>query len=59
MSFDRDQPSTELDRRVDWLGALLITTGLVLIVFVLAQGQVAPKQWATPCKLLSLIHFDL
>ena len=49
-SFERDQPSKEVDRRVDWIGASLVTSGLVLIVFVLGQGEVAPEQWATPCK---------
>lgn len=44
-----DHASTEVDKRVDWLGAFLVTAGLVLIVFVLADGEVAPKQWATPC----------
>ncbi|TCD70857.1 hypothetical protein EIP91_001165 [Steccherinum ochraceum] len=45
---DRDGPSTEVDRRVDWLGAFLITAGLVLIVFVLSDGELAPNQWSTP-----------
>ena len=52
-SFDKDKPSPELDQRVDWLGAFLVTAGLVLIVFVLGQGELAPKQWATPCKFVS------
>ncbi|KAE9386545.1 hypothetical protein BT96DRAFT_1005987 [Gymnopus androsaceus JB14] len=47
-SFERDQPSKEVDHRVDWIGASLVTSGLVLIVFVLGQGEVAPEQWATP-----------
>ena len=51
ISFDKDKPSTEIDHRVDWLGASLVTAGLVLIVFVLGQGELAPKQWATPCAL--------
>ena len=51
ISFDKDKPSTEIDHRVDWLGAFLVTAGLVLIVFVLGQGELAPKQWATPCAL--------
>jgi hypothetical protein len=51
ISFDKDKPSTETDHRVDWLGAFLVTAGLVLIVFVLGQGELAPKQWATPCAL--------
>jgi len=47
--MDRDQPSEEKDKRVDWLGAFFVTAGLVQIVFVLSQGELAPKKWATPC----------
>ena len=47
--MDPDLPSQETDKRVDWIGAFLVTTGLVLIVFVFGQGEVAPRQWATPC----------
>ena len=43
-------PSEEIDKRVDWIGAFLVTTGLVLIVLVLSQGEIAPHQWATPRK---------
>ncbi|EEB93839.1 hypothetical protein MPER_07458, partial [Moniliophthora perniciosa FA553] len=47
-SIDGDVPSTETDRRIDWPGAAIVTVGLVLIVFVLGQGEVAPQQWANP-----------
>ncbi|KAH9000088.1 efflux transporter [Lactarius akahatsu] len=36
-AFEEDEPSTEEDKRVDWIGAALITAGLVLIVFVLSD----------------------
>ncbi|KAF4568237.1 hypothetical protein EYR40_010365 [Pleurotus pulmonarius] len=54
------QPSTveegeEEDRRVDWLGAFLVTAGLVLIVFVLSDGEVAPRQWATSYIIALLV----
>lgn len=49
MSFDPDVPSTEPDRRIDWFGAFLITAGLVFIVTVLGQGEIAPQKWRTPC----------
>lgn len=49
ISIDADRPSVEVDRRVDWLGGFLVTAGLVLIVFVLGQGEAAPNKWATPC----------
>lgn len=50
ISFDADEHSKETDKRVDWLGAFLVTAGLVLVFFVLSQGEIAPEQWATPCK---------
>lgn len=48
-SIPPDHVSTEVDKRVDWLGAFLVTAGLVLIVFVLSDGEIAPNQWATSC----------
>lgn len=47
--IDPDLPSTEADTRVDWLGAFLVTAGLVLLVFVLGQGSLAPHGWKTGC----------
>ncbi|KAH7926350.1 MFS general substrate transporter [Leucogyrophana mollusca] len=55
VSFDADKVSTEVDRRVDWIGAALITIGLVLIVFVLGQGEIAPQGWQTPYIIALLI----
>ncbi|KAL4260570.1 Major facilitator superfamily (MFS) profile domain-containing protein [Pleurotus pulmonarius] len=55
VAIDRDQPSSEQDKRVDWLGALLVTAGLVLIVFVLGQGEIAPHAWSTPYIIVLLI----
>ncbi|KIM37306.1 hypothetical protein M413DRAFT_423520 [Hebeloma cylindrosporum] len=53
--IDNDVPSEEVDKRIDWLGAFLATGGLVLIVFVLSQGELAPQGWATPYIIASLI----
>lgn len=50
LSIDPDIPSAEVDTRVDWLGGALVTVGLVLIVYVLSDGEVAPNGWATSCK---------
>lgn len=50
LTVDSDQPSEEKDKRVDWIGSLLITSGLVLIIFVLSDGGIAPQGWRTPCK---------
>ncbi|KAH9031335.1 efflux transporter [Lactarius pseudohatsudake] len=47
-AFEEDKPSTEEDKRVDWIGAALITAGLVLIVFVLSDLPTAPKGWKNP-----------
>lgn len=52
--IEKDPPSTEEDRRVDWIGAVLVTTSLTLIQFALGQGPLAPKRWGTPCKALHI-----
>ncbi|KAK0470437.1 putative efflux transporter [Desarmillaria tabescens] len=46
-AIDNDRPSIEPDRRIDWLGTVLVSAGLLLVVFVLSQGEVAPYQWKT------------
>ena len=43
--FEEDEPSKEEDKRVDWIGAVLITIGLVLIVFVLSDSPTERKGW--------------
>ncbi|KAJ7206083.1 MFS general substrate transporter [Mycena pura] len=53
--IDPDLPSTEPDTRVDWLGALLVTSGLVLLVFVLGQGSLATQGWKTGYIIALLI----
>ncbi|KAG1774464.1 major facilitator superfamily domain-containing protein [Suillus placidus] len=55
ISFDADVPSSELVKRVDWIGASLVTIGLVLIVFVLGQGEIASDGWKTPYIIVLLI----
>ncbi|KAH8831497.1 MFS general substrate transporter [Flagelloscypha sp. PMI_526] len=50
--FENDPPIVNQER-LDWLGAFLITSGLVLVVFVLGQGEIAEKQWKTPCTFIS------
>jgi formate/nitrite transporter FocA (FNT family) len=52
-ALEEDEPSAEEDKRVDWIGAVLITVGLVLIVFVLSDLPTAPYSWKTPCKSTS------
>ncbi len=52
--FEKDEPSTEEDKRVDWIGAALITVGLVLIVFVLSDSPSARKGWKSPREFPSV-----
>ncbi|KAI0350433.1 efflux transporter [Trametes cingulata] len=47
VSIDKDLPYHLEDRRVDWLGAFLVTLGLTLIIFVLSDGSIAPNGWKT------------
>ncbi|KAI9056753.1 MFS general substrate transporter [Trametes sanguinea] len=48
ISIDEDAASHQVvDRRVDWLGAFLVTAGLTLIIFVLSDGSIAPNGWKT------------
>ncbi|KAJ7776150.1 MFS general substrate transporter [Mycena metata] len=54
-AIDADLPSTEPDRRVDWFGAFLVTAGLILLIFVLGQGQLASHGWRTPYIITLLI----
>ncbi|KAG8949635.1 hypothetical protein FRC04_008381 [Tulasnella sp. 424] len=51
----RDVRSSTRDKRVDWIGAALITVSLVLLLFVLAQGEVASNQWKTGYIIALLI----
>lgn len=47
-AIDEDEPSSEEDMRVDWIGAILITCGLILIVFVLSDTPTAREGWRNP-----------
>ncbi|KAG2739454.1 hypothetical protein P692DRAFT_201811514 [Suillus brevipes Sb2] len=49
ISFDADVTATEA---VDWIGASLVIVGLVLIVFVLGQGEVASQGWKTSYSII-------
>ncbi|KAI0788394.1 efflux transporter [Fomes fomentarius] len=54
-SIDPDIPYALADKRVDWLGALLVTAGLTFIVFVLSDGSTAPDGWKTGYIIALLI----
>lgn len=53
LSVPRDTRDPEADKRIDWGGAVLITTSLVLLLYVLASGEVASHGWATPREQFS------
>ncbi|KAG1868625.1 hypothetical protein F4604DRAFT_901651 [Suillus subluteus] len=55
ISFDADIPSLELVKHVDLMGTSLVTVGLVLIVFVLGQGEIASDGWKPPYIIALLI----
>ena len=44
-----------MDRRVDWVGAALVTVGFVFITFALGEGSVAPAGWKTSYILALLL----
>ena len=46
-----DQVTTS-DKRIDWVGAALVTVGLIFLQFVISDGQGAPQGWSTPCENL-------
>ncbi|KAK0470411.1 putative efflux transporter [Desarmillaria tabescens] len=54
-AIEEDPPSIEMDRRIDWIGLVLISTGLLLVVFVLSQGETAPEEWKTPYIIALLV----
>lgn len=37
----------DTDRRIDWVGAALVTSGLVLLMFAISSGEAAPQGWRT------------
>ncbi|KAF2093032.1 MFS general substrate transporter [Rhizodiscina lignyota] len=38
----------QMNIKMDWLGAVLISTGLILVVFAITDSSHAPNGWATP-----------
>ncbi|KAI1786590.1 efflux transporter [Ganoderma leucocontextum] len=55
ISIDADVPYVFPDKRVDWLGAFLVTAGLTFIIFILSDGPVAPDGWKTGFIIALLI----
>jgi len=54
LAIDKDEPSTEEDKRVDWIGDILITSGLILIVFVLSDLPTARRGLENP-RIIALL----
>ncbi|KAL1407970.1 hypothetical protein Q8F55_004767 [Vanrija albida] len=40
--------AADYDRRIDWLGAAMVTSGLVLLQFSVSDGVSAPRGWREP-----------
>jgi hypothetical protein len=57
ISINADKPSQEEDKRIDWLGSLLVTAGLVQIIYALSQGELAENKWKTSCRFLAVFSF--
>ncbi|KAG8904217.1 hypothetical protein FRB99_002081 [Tulasnella sp. 403] len=55
LTVPRDVRDPGADKRVDWVGAGLITSSLVLLLFCLAQGEVAPNGWKTAYIIALLV----
>lgn len=43
-----------VDKRVDWVGAALVTVGLIFLQFVISDALNAPNGWKTWCRSLPL-----
>ncbi len=59
LTIETDVPTPKDNRKVDWLGTFLVTAALVLILFVLGDGETAPKKWATSCTSHLLVPLFL
>ena len=45
----------ELGIKMDWMGSVLIVSGLVLVVFAITDSSHAPQEWRTPYIYVTLI----
>ncbi|KAG8835892.1 hypothetical protein FRC17_000442 [Serendipita sp. 399] len=61
ISIGKDTHHQEMDKRVDWLGAFLVTTGLVLLTYALSDG--ATHGWSSAlivsCLVFSVVFIAL
>lgn len=55
MPWDRKAFTGSKVPRMDWIGGLLVTSGLSLFMFSLTQSGVLERGWSEPCKTFSII----
>lgn len=46
----KDVPDKKQNKKMDWLGAALMTAANTLFLVALTSSQTAAKRWAAPCK---------
>lgn len=46
----RDLHKKDANRRIDWLGGILVTTSVCLFTFSITQSGIAAKGWREPCN---------
>lgn len=46
-----------VDKRVDWVGAALVTVGLIFLQFVISDALNAPNGWRTWCTFYLPLMF--
>lgn len=44
------RPDPNADKRIDFLGAALVTGGLVILLYAMTAGSTAPQGFKTSCK---------
>ena len=55
MPWDRKAFTGSKVPRMDWIGGLLVTSGLSLFMFSLTQSGVLERGWSEPCKTFPII----
>ena len=55
MPWDRKAFTGSKVPRMDWIGGLLVTSGLSLFMFSLTQSGVLERGWSEPCRMFLII----
>jgi hypothetical protein len=58
MPWDRKAFTGSKVPRMDWIGGLLVTSGLSLFMFSLTQSGVLERGWSEPCKPSPFLYFQ-